>query len=212
MARPSNTRERRLEILAGMESAMAELGYDGASVAEVARRAGLAPGLLHYHFASKEEILAQLVRELSARVAVRWEALAATAGTDPQARLEAFLDAHLARGPGADPRAVRCWVLVAAEALRRPEIRRIYEDAIRARLVVLEGLVADVLRAAGRPTRGARAAAAGILATIEGSYQLGTAAKDAVPPGFAAPAIHALVAGLLGASGPRPGQPRPRRK
>ncbi|MER3413525.1 MAG: hypothetical protein C4340_03005 [Armatimonadota bacterium] len=49
--------ERRDEILAGALAVFSEKGFDGASVKEIARRAGVAPGLLYHYFQSKEDIL-----------------------------------------------------------------------------------------------------------------------------------------------------------
>ena len=47
MARPSNTEERRQQIVQGLLRVMAERGYERASIAEIARAAGLTPGLVH---------------------------------------------------------------------------------------------------------------------------------------------------------------------
>ena len=62
MGRPSNSAERRAQIVAAMVQVVAAMGYERATVQEVARVAGLAPGLLHYHFKSKREALIVLVQ------------------------------------------------------------------------------------------------------------------------------------------------------
>lgn len=49
--------ERRNEILAGALAVFSEKGFEGASVKEIAQRAGVAPGLLYHYFESKEDIL-----------------------------------------------------------------------------------------------------------------------------------------------------------
>ena len=67
MARPSNTDERRLQIMGALVKVMARRGYDGASVADIARAARLTPGLVHYHFKNKQEILLAALRDLVAR-------------------------------------------------------------------------------------------------------------------------------------------------
>ena len=56
MARPSNTEERRQQIVEGLLRVMAERGYERASIAEIAKAAGLSPGLVHYHFTEKQEL------------------------------------------------------------------------------------------------------------------------------------------------------------
>jgi len=195
MPRPSNTEARRREIVEGLMAAMAQSGYSGASIQAIARAAGLTPGLVHYHFESKQEVLLALVEELSRRVRARYEARLA-GSAEPWDRLRAFLDAHLALGQDADPRAVACWVAIGAEAVRLPEVRQVYEAAIAQQLETLQSLVREILVAEGRPTREARSLAAGLLAAIQGSYQLAVAA-GATPRGFAAPTLLRMARGLL---------------
>jgi TetR/AcrR family transcriptional repressor of bet genes len=71
MARPSNTEERRQQIVEGLLRVMAKRGYERASIAEIAKEAGLSSGLVHYHFKDKQEILLTAVEQLAARVRTR---------------------------------------------------------------------------------------------------------------------------------------------
>lgn len=198
MGRPKNTDARRAQITAGLLEVLATAGYDGATVAAIAKAAGLAPGLVHYHFATKEEILVALVEELVARLDARAQAALATTGDDPRGRLLAYVDAHVALGEGADAQAVAAWVAIGAEATRRPEVRRLYQAAVKLRLATLEGLLRDCLRAEGRSPRHATAWAAAVASAIEGAYLLATAAPGSLPRGFAAPALRRLIGGLIG--------------
>jgi TetR/AcrR family transcriptional regulator, transcriptional repressor of bet genes len=194
--RPSNTQLRRRQIVEALLSVMAERGYDGASTQAIARRAGLAPGLIHYHFASKQEILLEAVRELARVAERRFEDLARPAAT-PRERLRAFIDARLAVGKGASAAAVAGWVIVGAEAVRQPEVKAAHEEIIRAQLAVLEALLRD--HAGGALTRReARHLAAIVLAAIEGAFQLSVSARDVMPTGYAAKALMDLVESRLG--------------
>ena len=67
MPRPSNSEARRAQITRALMKVMAKRGYDGASVADIAKAAKLTPGLVHYHFESKQEILLELLASLVAR-------------------------------------------------------------------------------------------------------------------------------------------------
>ena len=192
MPRPSNTGERRREIVEALIAVMARQGYEGASIAAVAAEAGLVPGLVHYHFDSKLAILIEVVGVLHDRLRERTARFLARAADDPRARLDAFLDAHVATGPDADPAAVACWVALAAEAIRVPEVRDVYQQVVRAELAELERLVAAVQ---GDAT-GARASAAALYAAIQGAYQLATAAPGSTPAGFAAPALRRMADAL----------------
>lgn len=62
-------RLRRMEIVAAAQKCFAEKGLHGASVADIARQAGLSVGQLYRVFASKEEIIEVIVSEIvNARV------------------------------------------------------------------------------------------------------------------------------------------------
>jgi AcrR family transcriptional regulator len=69
-------------------------GFQGTSVRDIVRAVNMLPGSLYYHFATKEDLLAEVyaegVRRISARVRSAIEKL-----TDPWARLEAACVAHL---------------------------------------------------------------------------------------------------------------------
>lgn len=199
MGRPSNTAQRREQIIDGLLKVMASNGYAKASVQAVAKAARLSPGLVHYHFASKLEILVALVERLDASFEARLAARIDRAGDDPKRQLDAWIDAALARGEGSSPEAVQAWVFIGAEALRQAEVKRVYEDAIRRRIEYLEGLLRAALRDDGSSTRNAKRLAAMLVAAVDGAYQLGTAAADAVPQGFAAPTLRRLVAAAMAA-------------
>jgi len=185
MARASNSEARRSEIVQALQAVMARQGYEKATIQAIAAEAGLAPGLLHYHFKSKQEILVSLVSTLAGYAQQRFAQLAGNAD-DPPARLRAYIDARLALGPGSSPHIVAAWVMVGAEAVRQPEVRDAYQRAVGADLDLLTGLLADCLRQQGRPDGGARHLAAGLLALIEGAYQLASAAGEVMPAGYAA--------------------------
>jgi TetR/AcrR family transcriptional repressor of bet genes len=185
MPRTSNTSERRRQIVAGLLDAIAEHGYDKASIQLIAEHAGLAPGLVHYHFKNKEAILLALVAALAAVARARYAGLLATAAT-PDARLGAFFEARLGLGSGAQPATVAAWVMIGAEAIRQPEVRAAYGAALANELDLLRGLLADCMAARGKAIGAARTLAASLLAFAEGAFQLSAATEGLMPQGFAA--------------------------
>jgi len=52
---------RRKQIITCAIDAIAELGYAKASLAEIAKRAGVSKGVISYHFAGKRELIQQVV-------------------------------------------------------------------------------------------------------------------------------------------------------
>lgn len=84
---------RRALILDAARGAFLELGLDGASLREIAKRAGYTPGALYSHFGSREDIYAALMDESLLRlkhcVDVAAAPVAEPAGTDTR---QAVLD------------------------------------------------------------------------------------------------------------------------
>src|SRR5436190_2125290 len=94
--RPPNTEERRREIVAAMMKVIAHQGYSGATIADVALFENLAPGLVHYHFENKLEILLCVLDEMvAAHTFALYDRLARSKGS-PADQLEDFVNAHLA--------------------------------------------------------------------------------------------------------------------
>jgi TetR/AcrR family transcriptional repressor of bet genes len=184
MARPSNTEHRRQEIVLGLMSAMAEKGYEKASIQSIAKAAGLSPGLIHYHFKTKLEILIALMNELSSKADERFEALAAEAKS-AEDKLMAYIDAALALGEGSNHQAVAAWVIIGAEAVRLEDVRSLYQEVIARHSKTLVELLSHAALESGSKTGSelsemkAKELATFIIALIEGAYQIATTIPDA---------------------------------
>ena len=200
MARPSNTGHRRQEIVNGLMQAMADKGYEKASIQSIAKAAGLSPGLIHYHFKTKQEILIALIHQISEQAAQRFTLLADAAG-NAQQQLDAYIDAALALGDGSNPEAVTAWVIIGAEAVRIEEVRALYQQIIRQHSQQLGELLQQAAAENGMTLNPSQTAdiAAFVIASIEGSYQLATTAP-AANPGYAARLLKQALTGMLQAN------------
>jgi TetR/AcrR family transcriptional regulator, transcriptional repressor of bet genes len=198
MARPSNTAERRTQIARALLKVMARSGYEGASVADVAKVAKIAPGLVHYHFKNKLEILLAATDELAQDYAERLDRHLEAAGGDPERELRAFVDAHLRAGAEADPEALACWIDISGESLREPRVKkafaRVMAGSVSRLRDILERGTAQDLFSCKEP----EVAAAAIVATIQGYFVLAANAREIIPPGSAARAAMAMCQGLVG--------------
>src|SRR5580704_17145174 len=58
---------RRAQIMAAAIDTIAELGYGQASLARIAETAGTSKGVIIYHFGSKDDLIREIVAELSAK-------------------------------------------------------------------------------------------------------------------------------------------------
>jgi len=181
MGRPSVREERRAELVEAFARVLSEHGYAGATVAAVARQAGIAPGLVHHHFADKAELLECLLERLMQGFRQRTRAL--EAGADP---LSAYAAAAVRLDAGADTVAARCWVGVFAEAVRHPALFVRMRRLVDAEIEVIRRRSGDRLSAAD---------AGAVLAFIIGALVLGAFAPRKTA-GFAAPALEKLVRAL----------------
>lgn len=197
MPRPSNTFERQNEIAQALIRVMARRGYHGAAVSEIAREAGLNPGLIHYHFGSKRGVLLRAAEDLIAEHERALMKQLAAADVHPAAQLDAFIDYHLGRGHQADPERLASWIVISAEATRSTDVRDVYEQALEGLSLLLQTLIGrgvdqGVFRCDSIP-----AAAAALLAAIEGYYVLAATVRTLIPAHSAAPAVRAMATGLL---------------
>ena len=131
------TRDR---LLAAAAEVFAERGYEGAALADIARRAGFTTGAIYSRFRNKAELLLEVVR--GALESQQAAAVAASRGADaPFAELAAeFVD------PGREPS--RALVVEAHVAARRdPTVGELLRSFQSARLDALAQLVTDAQRA-----------------------------------------------------------------
>ncbi len=64
METPVTTREH---IIQAAYHVLVEQGYDAATIKAIAREAGVAPGLVHYYFTNKDELLVAVLKDISRR-------------------------------------------------------------------------------------------------------------------------------------------------
>lgn len=197
MARPSNTDERRAQITGALMKVMAKRGYDGASIADIAKAARLTPGLVHYHFKNKQEILLAALNELSARHETELVARLSSLEGDPIAELEGFVDFHLGLGSDADPEALAMWILLSGEALRDAKVRAEFTKAVEKTRSHLEAILRRGLAEKSFECASVEAAASALVALIQGYFVLAASARSLIPKGSAAVSAKCMAEGLL---------------
>ena len=87
MMRPSNREARknanRQKLIEATIDCIAELGLSDTTVGAVVRRAGLSQGIVNLHFDTKEALLAETLRFLSAEWEAAWRDRFDRAAPDP---------------------------------------------------------------------------------------------------------------------------------
>ena len=120
MGRPSKATERRAQLIRAFAAQLACTGYEGATIATVAARAGVAPGMVHHYFTNKAAMLDALLDAVEVQISQRLQQRIISGAGYGQAYLDAALrlDAH------ADVQLAKCWVGIFAEAQRNPQLLR----------------------------------------------------------------------------------------
>ncbi len=73
---PDEQQETRARIIAAASKVLAEKGYDATTLREISREAQAAPGLVHYYFGGKDELLVEVLQAAGQRFHHRMEHLA----------------------------------------------------------------------------------------------------------------------------------------
>lgn len=197
MARIDVEAIRREQIVAAALAVLARRGFEGATMRDIAAEAGASTGMVTYHFASKEDVLAAALAAVAAGFAAAVDA--AVAGVDdPRAALLAAADACVPDGADG-ARAQVLWAEVWARASRSPALRDAHAalyDGWRRRLarLVRAGAATGAFREVD-----ATAWAAGFAALLDGLALHVVLHGDALPPAAARAALRAHVAATLDA-------------
>jgi AcrR family transcriptional regulator len=85
---------RRSQIVAAAIDTIAEVGYANASLGRIAEKVGISRGLISYHFAGKDELMREVVREVieQARAFMTRRILAHSTGPE---MLRAYIESNL---------------------------------------------------------------------------------------------------------------------
>ena len=94
-SQPPIEETRRRQLVEVTIDSLAELGYVGTTLAQIAARAGVSPGLVAHYFGDKDGLLDAAFRSLSLRVANQVRMRLRQVST-PRGRIQAVIDANLA--------------------------------------------------------------------------------------------------------------------
>lgn len=166
---PSFTRaapdDRRQSLLKATARCLAERGAAGVSVRTICAEAGVSPGLLRHYFAGVSDAIAETYRWTGQQIGEALDAAVAQAGSDPRARLIAYLGASF-RPPiaSADVLAgyVAFWSLTRSDPLVAAVRAEVYGEFRAA----LERLLAEARHDLADP----RLAAIALTALIDGLW------------------------------------------
>ncbi|TPW30572.1 transcriptional regulator BetI [Martelella alba] len=154
---------RRQDLIAAARQCIATSGSLKVTMAEIARAAAVSPGLAHFYFQSKEQLILATFTSLLAEY--RADLLLASRQADtPRQKLSAFANACFSE-KHFTTEAISVWLVFFASAKENPEIARLfsaYARRTRSNLRFVLGALA--------PAHKASFIAEGIAAMVDGLY------------------------------------------
>ena len=142
---------------------LAEVGYVGSTLAQIASRAGVSPGLVAHYFGDKDGLLEATFRALSRRIHERMK-LRSSAAHTPRGRIQAVIDANLA-AEEFDKRTGTAWLAFWGQVLHVRGLKRVQTAYQRRMLSNLAHALRKLV-----PATEARSLAAMIAAMIDGVW------------------------------------------
>jgi AcrR family transcriptional regulator len=136
--RKQSVEARRTEILETTCQVVIERGFAGTRMSDVAKRLDVSTSLIHYHFDSKEQLLAEAFAHFARQDLAALEAQIRAAPTAAD-QLDCFLQDSVPEG--SDDMEWMLWIDAWGEALRNPAMRQISQELDRQSLKVLEGII-----------------------------------------------------------------------
>jgi betaine-aldehyde dehydrogenase len=154
---------RRRQLIEVTIDSLAEVGYVGSTLAQIASRADVSPGLVAHYFGDKDGLLEATFRSLSGRLGERVRARLALART-PRGRIQVVIDTNLAPEEF-DKRTGTAWLAFWGQVLHVHGLKRV-------QTVYQRRMVSNLCHPLRRllPANEARSLAAMIAAMIDGVW------------------------------------------
>src|SRR5262245_50029934 len=115
--------DRRRQLVEVTIDSLAEVGYVGSTLAQIASRAGVSPGLVAHYFGDKDGLLEAAFRRLSRTLTERVRSRFVHART-PRGRIQAVIDTNLAPEEF-DKRTGTAWLAFWGQVLHEPGLKRV---------------------------------------------------------------------------------------
>lgn len=171
--------ERRQDLIAATLDCIAEFGVQGATVRQIATRAGVTGGLIRHYFDSKDQMVQAAYRETMKDMTQTAILAARASGGNAKARLCVFITTNLTP-PVTDPRTLSLWAAFIGHIRADPVFAAIHRENYLIFLATLEELLADFRAENGHVAspEDCRRQAIAINGMIDGLWLEGSLAAD----------------------------------
>lgn len=157
--------ERRAEILEVTCQVVIERGFAATRIADVAKKLGVSSSLIHYHFDSKEQLLAEAFAHYARKDVAEMEAEVEAAPTSV-AQLDRVVQNYVPEG--SNDMEWMLWIDGWGEALRNPMMRKISQELDEQSAELLERVISKGVERAEFVCADPIAAAMRITALVDG--------------------------------------------
>lgn len=190
--------ERREDLIAATLDCIAEFGIQGATVRQIATRAGVTGGLIRHYFESKDQMMQAAYREIMTAMTSGSIEAAQSDGSARQ-RLGRFVAANHS-ATVTDPRMLSLWAAFIGHIRHDPTFAAIHRESYSAFLLALEGLLHDFFVEDARPLEAKRCRhhAVALNGLLDGLWLEATLANDMFAEGELSTIALRSVEGLLG--------------
>lgn len=159
---------RRQSLINAAAKCLAERGAGGTSVRVICAEAGVSAGLLTHYFSGIDELIVATYRDVGARVSHTLDAAAEAAGSDPRARLIAYVVASF-RPPVLDPDLLATWLAFWSLVKSDPAVAQVHGEIYAGYRRGIETLIGEC-RGQGGASEDIRLDAVAITALVDGLW------------------------------------------
>jgi len=159
---------RREQILNGLYRSIVKKGFMKTSITDVSRQSRVARGIIHYYFTSKDEMITELMRQLSENYVNGLKKYIGRFKT-PVEKLNAFVDYHLLRDMEDLYGLMAVWIEYWGQSIRDKRVNKIIfelQDGIRR---LLNDIIEEGIKEGYFIEGNSKAVAAILLGVIEGT-------------------------------------------
>ena len=158
---------RRQALIEATIECLKRYGHEGLSIRTISAQAGVSVGLINHHFPNKDELVAAAYRHINSELVLGMQAAVARAGSSPQARLRALLEAWFS-APSLDADALAVWVVFWGLYRHSRLIQRVHRETYQGYVSLLRGILAELLpQPRGSGARAGRRGASGSAAPVD---------------------------------------------
>ena len=170
---------RRQDLISATLDCIVDYGIQGATVRQIAERAGVTPGLIRHYFVSKDLMLQAAYREVVNTMFATASKAAEDEATDPASKLRVFVLSNF-KAPIIDQRMLSLWATFISQTGVDPALAAIHRESYLSYRNSLETMLGDAIASVGRTIDAdeRRGLAIAINGLIDGLWLEGCMAGD----------------------------------